>query len=175
MSKRSPCRTAGWRRVADRSVLRAIVTMAAVVGLASVSTPPAYAAAETEHGKQTQVDVNPDTQDPCTGAIGELVDDERDSWSVTSRSDGSYVARGHAVIHVTFTPYDAGAVSYDGHEVFSAVERVTRGADGFTSSQRVRLTSSSGGVLVFVQTAHMTVTPDGRVVVDQQSSSLTCG
>jgi hypothetical protein len=150
------------------------VTLAAVAALSSPGSP-SYAATETEHGQETQVDVNPDTENPCTGALGELVDDERDSWSVATRSDGSYIARGHAVVDVTFTPYDEAAESYHGHEVFSAVERVTRGADGFTSSQRVRMTSPSGAVLTFFQTAHGTIRPDGTVVVDRENSALTCG
>ena len=76
---------------------------------------------------------------------------------------------------VTFTPYDDQAESYAGHETFSSVERVSRGADGFRSTERTRLRGSDGGVLVFTQTVHVTIRPDGEVAVDRESMSLSCG
>jgi hypothetical protein len=160
--------------VTDR-VTRAALVAVAAVGLATAAAVPAYATAETEHGTEAQVDLNPNTENPCTGAIGDLVDDERDSWSVTTRSDGSSLARGHAVTDVTFTPYDEAAESYAGHETFSSVERVTRGADGFRSTQRVRMRGSEGGLLLVTQTVHVTVRPDGTVAVDRGSMELSCG
>ena len=135
----------------------------------------AHAGAATEHGSEKQSDVNPNTQNPCTGALGDLVDDERDSWTVATRSDGSYLARGHAVVRVTFTPYDDDEESYAGHETFSSVERVTRGADGFRQTQRVRMTSPAGAVLLFTQSSHVVIGPDGEVRVDRESESFTCG
>lgn len=152
-------------------VALSVLVLAGLLGTAI----PAYAATETEHGAETQIDVNPNTQNPCTGARGDLVDDERDSWSVATRSDGSYLARGHSVVQVTFTPYDEKEESYAGHETFSSVEHVTRGADGFRQTQRVRMTSPTGAVLLYTQALHVTIGPDGEVVVDREDESFTCG
>ena len=153
-----------------------LIALGALVSAALLGTAvPTYAAAETEHGSETQIDVNPNTQNPCTGAVGDLVDDERDSWSVATRSDGSYLARGHPVVRVTFTPYDEDEESYAGNETFSSVERVTRGSDGFRQTQRVRMTSPTGGVLLYTQSIHVTVGPDGEIRVDRETESFTCG
>ena len=153
-----------------------LAALGALVSAAVLGTAvPAHAATETEHGSETQIDVNPNTQNPCTGALGDLIDDERDSWSVATRSDGSYLARGHAVVRVTFTPYGEEDESYAGHETFSSVERVTRGADGFRQTQRVRMTSPTGAVLLYTQSVHVTIGPDGEVRVDRESESFSCG
>lgn len=159
---------------AERRARRAALTALAVAGLSAIA-PAAQAATVTQHGSETQVDVNPHTENPCTGAMGVLVDDERDSWSVATRSDGSYLARGHSVVRITFTPYDPAEESYAGHETFSSVEHVSRGADGSRHRQRVHLRSSTGARLVFVEWAHLTITPNGRVVVKREHTALTCG
>ena len=45
-----------------------LVALSALVSAALLGTTvPAYAATETEHGSETQIDVNPNTQNPCTG------------------------------------------------------------------------------------------------------------
>ena len=78
-------------------------------------------------------------------------------------------------MRVTFTPYDENEESYAGHETFSSVERVTRGADGFRQTQRARMTSPTGAVLLSTQSLHVTIGPDGEVVVDREAESFICG
>jgi hypothetical protein len=160
-----------------RSALAALLG-AVVLDVGSLTFPlqvaQASAAAVTQ-GSQAQVDVNPNQTNPCTGAVGDLVDDERDSWTVVARGDGSSLLRGHSVARVTFDPYDASAESFSGQEVFTDVESTTRGADVVRVSQRFRLQGSAGGSITFRQTSVWVQTADGSIRVERDSGSLTCG
>jgi hypothetical protein len=120
------------------------------------------------------VDVNPDQTNPCTGAVGDLVDDERDAWTAVTRSDGSTLVRGHSVSRVTFEPYQPSAASYAGEETFSDVETVSRGADTVHITQRLRMHGDDGGTLSLAEVIRVVVGPDDMVRVDIESFSLNC-
>jgi hypothetical protein len=155
------------------------LVLATVLAVSSFACPSQFALSATsttvEQGHESQVDVNPDETNPCTGAVGDVIDDERDSWTVVTRSDGSTLMRGHSVSRVTFTPYDRAAESYAGEEVFTDVEAVSRGADVAHVSHRLRLHGSAGGTITMTALFRIVVAKDGTVRVARESNALTCG
>jgi hypothetical protein len=118
--------------------------------------------------------VNTDQTNPCTGAVGDLVDNERDSWTVVTRTDGSMLLRGHSVSRVTFAPYDASAASYAGEETFSDVETLSRGADTVHVTHRLRLHGTDGGTISLSEVLRVVVGADGSTRVEVESMSLSC-
>jgi hypothetical protein len=136
---------------------------------------PATAVAAATSGRDAATDVNADQTNPCTGAVGDLVDRERDSWTVVSRDDGSTLLRGHSVARVTFQPYDASAESFAGEETFSDVESTSSGADTVHVTHRLRLHGTNGGVISLSEVLRVVVGPDGAVRVDVESMSMSCG
>lgn len=135
----------------------------------------ASAVATVVQGKQAQIDVNRNQINPCTGAIGDLVDNERDSWTVVTRRDGSTLLRGHSVARVTFLPHDPDAESYAGEEVFIDVEPTNGGSDVVHVSQQFRLHGTNGGTIAFRQIVRVVMSPAGFVRFDRESTTLTCG
>jgi hypothetical protein len=150
------------------------VITAAAASLLPVGATAASASTDVQHGNQTQVDDNPNSMNPCNGDLGDLVDIERDNWTVVTRSDGSSLARGHSVADIVFTPYATTEATYYGHEEFSSSEHFTHGADGFTTQHHLHVRGTDGRTILITETAHMTATPDGTVRVDRQQQSLSC-
>lgn len=168
-----PYRPAGAGPRRRRTVLVAAVT-AVLAGLPS-GIGPASASGVAITGRDAEVDINPDETNPCTGAVGDLVDDERDSWTVVARPDGSGLWRGHSESRVTFLPYDRSAATYTGEEVFTDVQTLTRGSDAVRVDQRFRLHGTDGATITFTSIRRLVVTSDGTTRIDVESNSLTCG
>jgi hypothetical protein len=149
--------------------LAAAATMFPVVFLTAAPAD----AITVENGGAAQVDVNPGVTNPCTGAVGDLVDRERDSWTVVARSDGSSLVRGHSVARVTFTPYAGAEASYTGEEEFTDVETYSVGSTVLVA-HRLRLRGTDGGTLTLVETVHLVIGLDGVVQRDRESFELSC-
>jgi hypothetical protein len=138
------------------------------------SAPPALAAAaDTTTVVQREVDVNPGETNPCTGAIGTIVDDEQDVFHITVLGDGTLRLSGHSTAAVTFVPDDPNGVRYEGHETFTISENGTRNAFATTITTSVRVRGTDGSFLTFREIAHLTITAAG-VVTAFDRPALVC-
>jgi hypothetical protein len=149
-------------------------TAATVIAVAVVVTAAPAGATTVVHGGEAHIDVNANVTNPCTGAVGDVIDAERDSWTTVARSDGSSLLRGHSVANVAFRPYDIAAASYTGEEVFTDVETVSRGADAVLVTHHLRLRGTDGGALTLIEKVRLIAGPDGLPRIDIESSDLAC-
>jgi hypothetical protein len=156
-------------------MVRSRFLICAVLALASVAAAPAAGAAGAEAITvvERQVDVNPGETNPCTGAVGTIVDSEQDVFHITSLADERLQLAGHSTVDVTFVPDDPDAVSYVGHESFNVA--VTGGGPAFTTTlaMHVRVRGTDGSFATLREVAHLTVTQRG-VAVAFDRPTLVC-
>jgi hypothetical protein len=153
---------------------KACIRLAAAAVIAAMAiVPSAFAAAETVTVVQRDVDVNPGETNPCTGAVGTIVDDEQDVFHITSLAGGTLHLSGHSTVSVSFVPDDPSGVRYEGHEAFAFSENDSGAVSAITMTTRVRLKGTDGTFLTLGEVAHVTVTAKG-VAVDFDRPSLLC-
>jgi hypothetical protein len=153
---------------------KARISLAACVAGALITiAPSAFAGAEPVTVVQRDVDVNPGEVNPCTGAVGTIVDDEQDVFHITSLSGGGLHLSGHSTVAVSFLPEDPSGVRYDGHETFSFSENDSGAVSATTMRARVRVKGTNGTFLTVSEVAHFTVTAKG-VAVAFDRPSLVC-
>jgi hypothetical protein len=150
---------------------KARIRLAAAAVIAAMAiVPSAFAAAETVTVVQRDVDVNPREVNPCTGAVGTIVDDEQDVFHITSLAGGALHLSGHSSVSVSFLPDDPSRVRYDGHETFAFSENDSGAVSAITMTTRVRLKGTDGTFLTVSEVAHWTVTAkDVAVAFDRPS------
>jgi hypothetical protein len=145
------------------------------IALGAVAAAPAAvgAPADTITVVDRQVDVNPGETNPCTGAVGTIVDDEQDTFHITALADGRLQLSGHSTVGVTFVPDDPAGVTYSGRETFNFVQ--TGGGSGFTTTTttHVHVRGTDGSSLAIREVAHLTVSR-GDVVIAFDRPTLTC-
>jgi hypothetical protein len=143
--------------------LRAALAVASLLLLAP-GTAALAAGTDTITVRERQIDVNPGEVNPCTGAIGTIVDDEQDVFHVTAPADGTLHLTGHATVTVTFTPDNPTQVAYEGHETFAFSESSNSRSFVTTTTSHVRVKGTDGSFVTVREVAHLTVTPTGVTV-----------
>jgi hypothetical protein len=151
--------------------ITALGALAAVTLGATTSAAAAGAEAITVH--ERGVDVNPDSQNPCTLVLGTVIDVNDIHFHITTGPDGSIEENGHNTADVTFIPDDPSEPTYHGRETYAfhltGDARVTSSSTTF----HVRMKGTDGNWLALHETAHFTVVGDG-VVVDFDRPTMTC-
>jgi hypothetical protein len=120
--------------------------------------------ADTITVRERQVDVNPGETNPCTGAVGTIVDDEQDVFHITALADGTLHLTGHSTVMVTFAPDDPTQVAYAGHETFAFSESSNSRNVVTTTTSHVRVKGTDGTFVTVGEVAHLTVSPTGVTV-----------
>jgi hypothetical protein len=139
---------------------RAALAVASLLLLAP-ATAALAAGADTITVRERQVDVNPGETNPCTGAIGTIIDDEQDVFHITTLADGTLHLTGHSTVSVTFTPDDPKEVAYAGHETFAISESSTRRNFVTTTTSHLRVKGTDGTFITIAEVAHLTISPTG--------------
>jgi len=134
--------------------------MMVVVPAAASSAAGADALTVHERG----IDINPDSQNPCTGAMGTVVDVNDIHFHITTRPDGTIEDNGHDTADVTFAPDDASQPSYHGHETYAFHDTGSGDTRTTTTTFHVRMNGTDGGWLDVRETAHLMLGPDGPTV-----------
>ena len=147
----------------------------AVASLLLFATAPAALAtgADTVTVREQQIDINPGETNPCTGAVGTIIDDEQDVFHITTLADGSVHLTGHSTVTVTFTPDNPDQITYDGHETFAISESSNSRNFTTTTTSHVRVKGTDGTFLTIGEVAHLTVSPNG-VTVSFDSPTFIC-
>jgi hypothetical protein len=97
-----------------RSAMGATITL-----LILAPTAPAWASgADTITVHERGIDVSPG-QNPCTGAIGTVVDVNDIHFHITTLTNGAINETGHNTATVTFIPDDPSQPTYTGHETYA--------------------------------------------------------
>jgi hypothetical protein len=142
---------------------RAALAVATLLLLATA--PGALAAgADTITVREQQIDINPGETNPCTGAVGTIVDDEQDVFHITTLADGSVHLTGHSTVTVTFTPDEPDQITYEGHETFAISESSNSRSFTTTTTSHVRVKGTDGTFLTIGEVAHVTGNPSGITV-----------
>jgi hypothetical protein len=138
----------------------------AVATLLLLATAPAAiaAGADTVTVREQQIDINRGETNPCTGAVGTIVDDEQDVFHITTLADGSVHLTGHSTVTVTFTPDEPDQITYEGHETFAISESSNSSSFTTTTTSHVRVKGTDGTFLTISEVAHLTGTPNGITV-----------
>ena len=151
---------------------------AAACALAVVvsATPAAAAAASTITEHLRFVDVNPDSQNPCTGDLGTVIDVNDMHFHVTTLANGTINETGHNSADVTFQPSDSSKATYSGHETFAQSDstRTTTGMMNTTSTFHLNMRGTDGNVIAIREVAHFTITPAGITSSAFDKAVLTC-
>jgi len=155
-----------------RRHLKLISAAFVLAGLLAAAPSALGAPADTITVVERQIDVNPGETNPCTGAIGTIVDDEQDVFHITSLADGTLRLTGHSAVSVAFLPDNPDGVRYEGHETFAFSENGAGGAFTTTTTTSVRVKGTDGSFLTFREVAHETVTDAGVAVVFDRPTLL---
>jgi hypothetical protein len=142
---------------------RAALAVASLLLLAP-GTAALAAGTDTVTVRERQIDVNPGETNPCTGAIGTIVDDEQDVFHITALANGALHLSGHSTVAVTFTPDDPGQVVYEGHETFAFSESSTSRTLVTTTTSHVRVRGTDGTFVTVREVAHLTASTTGVAV-----------
>jgi hypothetical protein len=146
-----------------------------VASLLLLTTAPAALAtgADTITVREQQIDINPGETNPCTGAVGTIVDEEQDVFHITTLADGSSHLTGHSTVTVTFTPDEPDRITYEGHETFAISESSNSRNFTTTTTTHVRVKGTDGTFLTIGEVAHLTVNPDG-IAVSFEKPTFIC-
>jgi hypothetical protein len=158
-------------RSPSRTLQMLVAAGAVVLGTAGVSQANG-ADAVTVH--QRGVDVNPGSQNPCSGVMGTVVDLNDIHFHVTTRPDGLLEETGHNTADVSFMPDDPAYPSYHGHETYAFHETGSKDTSTTTTTFHVRMNGTDGTWLDVREVAHLTVGPDGSPVVTFDRARLGC-
>lgn len=142
--------------------LTALGAAVLVIGMTPAATLAAGADAITVH--QRMVDVNPGSQNPCTLAMGTVVDINDIHFHITTLPDGTIEENGHDTADVTFTPDDPSQPTYQGHETYAFHQTGNAITLATTTTFHVRMRGTDGNWLDLRENAHLTLTPSGPAV-----------
>jgi hypothetical protein len=146
----------------------------AVATLLLGTAPTALAAgADTITVREQQIDINPGEINPCTGAVGTIVDDEQDVFHITALDGGSTHLTGHSTTTLTFTPDDPDQIVYEGHETFAISESSNSRNFTTTTTSHVRVKGTDGTFLTIGEVAHLTVSSNG-ITVSFEKPTFIC-
>jgi hypothetical protein len=156
-------------------MLRSRFLVCAALALLGAAAAPAAGAAGVDVVTvvERHVDVNPGETNPCTGASGTIVDDEQDTFHVTSLADGRLQLAGHSTVDVAFVPDDPDGVRYAGHETFNFAATGGGATLATTLTTYVRVRGTDGSFFTLREIAHLTVSR-GDVVVAFDRPTLGC-
>ena len=138
----------------------ALVALAGALLLLMPATA-AIAGADTITVHERGVDVNPGSQNPCTGAMGTVVDVYDIHFHVTTLTDGTINETGHNTATVFFTPDDPSQPSYEGHETYASADSGNGNRFVTTTTFHVRMKGTYGSFLDLREVGHLTVTQNG--------------
>ena len=151
---------------------RAALAVGTILLLATA--PAALAAgADTITVREQQIDINPGESNPCTSAVGTIVDDEQDVFHITTLADGSVHLTGHSTVTVTFTPDEPDQITYEGHETFAISESSNSRSFTTTTTSHVRVKGTDGTFLTISEVAHLTSNPNG-ITVSFEKPAFIC-
>ena len=148
---------------------------AAIAGalLLMPTTAALASAADTITAHERGVDVNPGDQNPCSGAIGTVIDVNDIHFHVTTLADGTVNENGHNTADVTFIPDDPTQPSYHGRETYAFSQNTNDRRTATTTSFHLRMKGSDGSFLTVREVAHLTIGPDGATASFDRPS-LAC-
>lgn len=160
--------------------IRRVATVAAVLAL--VSCGAAYAAAGgagtetfTEHQHNVELFSFP-TENPCTGAQGTLRAIAANSvFHVTTQADGQFWVTGTAEGTATFTPEEAGGVSYSGHFASWFGEALNEKNSVMHETGTFVLNGTDGSRVIVHTRGHLGTNANGEVTVQVEKFSAHCG
>ncbi len=134
----------------------------AIGGLLLLPCTAALAAgADTITVHERGIDSNPGSQNPCTGAMGTVVDVYDIHFHVTTLPDGTVNETGHDTASVTFTPDDPTQPAYEGHETYAFSQHSSDQHFVTTTTFHIRMKGTDGSFLTLRETAHLTFAPTG--------------
>lgn len=156
--------------------------VAIAAALALMSGGVAYAAGKgagtetfTEHQHNVELFSFP-TQNPCTGAQGTLTAIAANSvFHITTQADGNFWVTGTAEGTATFTPEEAGGVSYSGHftswfgEALNSKNSVAHDTNTFV------LKGTDGSRVIVHMKSHLSTNAHGAITAQFEKSSAHCG
>jgi hypothetical protein len=129
--------------------------------------------ADTITVRERQIDSNPGETNPCTGAVGTIVDEEQDVFHITTLADGSVHLTGHSTATVTFVPDEPDQITYEGHETFAISESSNSRSFTTNTTSHVRVKGTDGTFLTIGEVAHLTVGPNG-ITVSFEKPTFIC-
>ena len=151
-----------------------IGTVASIFLLCVTATAASASGAETITVHDRSIDVNPVSQNPCSGAFGTVVDINDIHFHITTLPDGTINETGHNSASVTFTPDDPTQPTYQGHEIFASTDSGDGARLVTTSVFHFRMKGTDGTFLTMRQVAHTTINPNGATsVFDKFTLSCT--
>lgn len=119
------------------------------------------------------IDINPDSQNPCSGAAGTVVDINDIHFHVTTLTDGTINETGHNTATVTFVPDDPTQPTYEGHETYASSDSGNGTRLVITSTFHLRMKGTDGTFITLREVAHTTIGPNG-VTSTFDKPLLTC-
>ena len=120
------------------------------------------------------IDINPDSQNPCSGSAGTVVDINDVHFHITTLANGTINETGHNTASVTFIPDDPTQPTYAGHETYSSADSGNGSRFVTTSTFHIRLRGTDGSFLTLREIAHTTIGPNGATSVFDRPT-LICG
>lgn len=142
---------------------RAVLAVATLLLFAPAQAGIA-AGTDTITVRERQIDINPGEINPCTGAVGTIVDDEQDVFHMTTLADGNVHLTGHSSVTVMFAPDEPDQIRYEGHETFAISENSNSRNFTTTRTSHVRVKGTDGTFLTVGEVAHLTISPNGVTV-----------
>ena len=144
-----------------KQLRRICIAVAGALMLMTPATAALAAGADTITVHERNIDINPGDQNPCSGAIGTVVDINDIHFHVTTLADGTINETGHDTANVTFTPDDPTQATYEGHETYALSDTTSSKHLVTTTTFRVHMKGTDGSFLTVSEVAHLTITPSG--------------
>ena len=119
------------------------------------------------------IDINSDSQNPCSGSPGTVVDINDIHFHITTLANGTINETGHNTATVTFIPDDPTQPTYEGHETYSSADSGNGTRFVTTSTFHIRMRGTDGSFLTLREIAHTTISPNGATSVFD-TPTLTC-
>ena len=113
---------------------------------------------------------------PCTGALGTFSATAKNFvFHITTHADGDLWLTGTGTGTATFTPQEAGGVSYSGHFTTWFGEALNEKNSVEHSTSTFVLTGSDGSHVVVHGTDHLSTNAHGEVTVEFEKMHASCG
>lgn len=162
-----------------RSIKRGAAIAAAIAltsgGVAYAAGGGAGTETFTEHQHNVELFSFP-TENPCTGAQGTLTAIAANSvFHVTTQADGNFWVTGTAEGTATFTPEEAGGVSYSGHFASWFGEALNNKNSVAHETGTFVLKGTDGSRVIVHTKGHLSTNAHGAVTVEFQKFSAHCG